>query len=93
MSGYGAKTTGITENTTGAREDTLKLATAGAVLRSSDKQNVTVGVNEQEFKCVDTSKLTDLTNQLQESNYTCANPTDPKQSFKATVKHGPNGPK
>lgn len=88
-SGYGAKTTGITGNTTGMGEEVLKVAAAGAVLQSKGAPAVTVGANGEDFQCVDTSKLTDLTGKLKESDYACSNPTNPKQTFKAKVEHGP----
>jgi hypothetical protein len=89
MSGYGAKTTGITENTTGAREDTLKARDQLALSshgKGADKQAVTVGANEQEFQCVDTSKLTDLTNQAPGKRL-CVQPIPqiPSRAFKAKV--------
>ncbi len=94
MAGYGAKTTGITGNTTGMGDEVLKVATAGAVVHGKGAQNVTVGANGEDFNCsVDTSRLTDLTGQLTQSDYKCTNPTNPQQTFKATVKHGPTGPK
>lgn len=93
MAGYGAKTTGITGNTTGMGEDVLKIATAGAVVHSKGAPTVAVGANGEDFQCVDTSKLTDLAGQLKESDYKCASPSHPEQTFRATVRHGPTGPK
>ena len=97
-SGYGAKTTGISENTTGISPETLgkplQMAVAltrGVPTKGSD--GLSIGVNGEDFKCVDTSKLTDLTGQLKESDYKCASPSHPEQTFRATVKHGPTGPK
>lgn len=88
-SGYGAKTTGISGNTTGMGEEVLKVATTGAVVHGKGAPAVTVGANGEDFQCVDTSKLTDLTGKLKESDYACSNPTNPKQTFKAKVEHGP----
>ena len=95
MAGYGAKTTGITENTTGMGDQVLKVATAGAVVHSQGAQEVTVGANGQDFNCkVDVkamaASLADLTGS---TDYKCTNPSNPQQTFKATVKHGPTGPK
>ena len=86
---YGAKTTGITGNTTGMSEDVLKVAATGAVLQSKGAQTVTVGINGEDFQCIDTSKLTDLTGKLKGSDYACSNTKDETSTFKARLEHGP----
>ena len=90
-SGYGAKTTGITGNTTGMSDNLLKVATTGAVAVGHGAKTITVGVSDstkgEDFECVDTSKLTNLTGTLKESDYKCASPSG--EGFRAKVQHGP----